>query len=65
LLFFRFSANPAFLIYILSSGQPRILNRELGNKVPVFSAFMANGECWAAVLFVRNNENTRRVSTVR
>jgi hypothetical protein len=53
------------LISLLDSGQPRVLDRGFGNKVLLYSAFMANGECWPPVIFTSKKTEDRGSRSIR
>jgi hypothetical protein len=62
---FRFAHTFRLLNSFTLSGQPRVLQRESGDKILVYTAFMANGECWPPVLFTSKPLPNRGESEIR
>lgn len=65
---FFYSHITTALISVFISGQPHILERSMGQKIVLYSAFMANGECWPPVLFTNKplpNQGSRGILRLR
>ncbi len=62
---FHYSHRTRLLISLFVSGQPRVLDRAFGSKVLLYTAFMANGECWPPVIFTSKSVQNLGSGSIR